>query len=92
MILLHQDEECKAFILIKVESGRDLEVFTKIRELQHKYPISEVATLYGDYDVLVKIRMCKPDDLESFVFNGVRSIQGIAETQTLISAKSVEFG
>jgi len=89
---LHQDEECNAYILIKVDSGKDLQVFNKIRELQHTYPISEVATLYGDYDVLVKVKMERCGDLESFVYKGIRPIQGIAETQTLISAKSVEFG
>ena len=88
---MHQDEECRAYILIKVDSGADLHVFEKIRELQHKYPISEVATLYGDYDVLVKVKMHRCDDLKSFVFNGLRPIRGIMETQTLISAKAVEL-
>jgi DNA-binding Lrp family transcriptional regulator len=88
---LHQEEEYRAYILIKVESSKDVEVFTKIRDLQHKYPIREVATLYGDYDIIVKIQMAKPDDLQSFVFNGLRPIQGIIGTQTLIAARSLEF-
>ncbi len=88
---MHQDEECKAYVLIKVESGKDLEVFGKVRDLQNKYPICEVATLYGDFDVLVKVRMTDVDDLQNFVFNGIRPIDGITETQTLIAAKSVEF-
>lgn len=89
---MHQTEEFAAYILINVQSGKDLEVFTKIRELQHKYPIREVCTLYGDFDLIVKIQMGKPGDLENFIFNGLRPIQGIAETQTLISAKCLEFG
>jgi DNA-binding Lrp family transcriptional regulator len=88
---LHQDEEYRAYVLIKVESGKDVEVFTGIRELQHKYPIREMAMLYGDYDIIVKIQMNKPDDLQSFVFNGLRPIQGIIGTQTLIAARSLEF-
>jgi DNA-binding Lrp family transcriptional regulator len=88
---LHQNEEFKAYVLIKVESGKDLEVFGKIRDIQHKYPIREVATLYGDYDVIVKVEMTRPDELESFIFNGLRPIQGISETQTLIAAKTLEF-
>lgn len=88
---MHQEEEYRAYILIKVESSKDVEVFTKIRDLQHKYPIREVATLYGDYDIIVKIQMAKPDDLQSFVFNGLRPIQGIIGTQTLIAARSLEF-
>jgi DNA-binding Lrp family transcriptional regulator len=88
---LHQEEEYKAYILIRVESGKDLEVFTKIRDLKNRYPISEVATLYGDYDVIVKIQMTSPNDLESFIFNGLRPIQGIIGTRTLIAARSLEF-
>jgi len=88
---LHQDEESVAYVLINVESGKDLVVFTKIRELQQKYPIREVCTLYGDFDVIVKFQMSKPGDLGEFIFNGLRPIQGITETQTLISAKRLEF-
>jgi DNA-binding Lrp family transcriptional regulator len=88
---VHQSEEFAAYILINVQSGKDLEVFQKIRDLQHRFPIREVCTLYGDYDLIVKVQMQKPDDLEDFVFNGLRPIQGIAETQTLVSARAVEF-
>ncbi len=88
---MHKEEEYKAYVLIKVESGQDIDVFTKIRSLQKDYPIREVATLYGDYDIVVKIQMTKPDDLENFIFNGLRPIAGIVGTQTLIAAKSLEF-
>jgi DNA-binding Lrp family transcriptional regulator len=88
---MHQEEEYRAYVLIKVESGKDLDVFAKIRDLQHKYPIREMATLYGDYDIIVKIQMTKPDDLENFVFDGLRPIEGITGTQTLITARSLEF-
>jgi DNA-binding Lrp family transcriptional regulator len=88
---MHQEEEYRAYVLIKVESGKDLDVFAKIRDLQHRYPIRELATLYGDYDILVKIEMTKVDDLENFVFNGLRPIEGITGTQTLIAARSLEF-
>ncbi len=88
---MHQCEESAAYVLINVHSGKDLEVFHKIRDLQHKFPIREVCTLYGDYDLIVKVQMHGPDDLESFVFNGLRPIQGIAQTHTLISARTVEF-
>lgn len=88
---MHQEEEYKAYVLIKAESGKDLDVFTKIRSLQGEYPIREVATVYGDYDIIVKVQMTKPDDLENFIFKGLRPIKGIVGTQTLIAAKSLEF-
>ena len=91
MFFLHQTEEFAAYILIKVHSGKDLEVFQAIKALQHKYPLRELSNLYGDYDLLVKVQMDNPNALEDFVFSGLRQIQGIAETQTLISARSIEF-
>ena len=59
--------------------------------LRNTYPIQEVATLYGDYDIIVKVQMTKPDDLENFVFNGLRPISGIVGTETLIAARTLEF-
>lgn len=88
---MHQDEEYAAYILINVHSGKDLEVFTKIRELQHKYPIREVSTLYGDYDLILKFQMNKPGDLEDFIYNALRPLSGIAQTKTLISARALHF-
>ena len=87
---MHQEEHV-AYILISVESGKDLDVFNRIRDLQHDYPLGEIAMLYGDYDLIVKVRINKTDDLENFVFKGLRPIPGIAETKTLIAARLLEF-
>jgi hypothetical protein len=87
---LHQEEAYATYVLIKVESDKDVDVSTRIRELQYKYPIREVALLYGDY-VLVKVEMAKPDDLESLVFDGLRPIQGVVCAQTLMGARSTDF-
>lgn len=88
---MHQEEEHAAYVLINVESGKDLDVFNRIRDLQHEHPLSEIAILYGDYDLIVKIRIGRPDDLENFIFKGLRQIPGIAETKTLIAPKILEF-
>jgi DNA-binding Lrp family transcriptional regulator len=88
---LHQVEEYRAYVLIKVHSGKDLEVFEKIRDLQHRYPLTEVAMVYGDYDLITRIRITRPKELEDFVFTELRQIEGIAETKTLITARFVEF-
>jgi DNA-binding Lrp family transcriptional regulator len=89
-VFLHQEEHV-AYILINVESGKDLDVFNRIRGLQREYPLGEIAMLYGDYDLIVKVRITKTDDLENFVFKGLRSISGITETKTLIAPRLLEF-
>jgi len=89
--LLHQEEEYCAYVLIKVRTGKDLDVFLKVRELAKKYPIREVAMVYGDYDIVSSIRLQRPGDLQQFVYEGLRAIEGVEETTTLIAGKCVEF-
>lgn len=88
---MHQMEECRAYVLIKVKSGKELEVFEKIRGLQHKYPLTEVAIVYGDYDIVTRVRIPRPQELEDFVLTELRRIEGISETKTLITARFAEF-
>jgi len=88
---MHQEEEFKAYVLVKAESGKDLEVFNKIRKLQGKYRLWEVSMLYGDYDIMVKVDIAEPGDLQNFVFEGLRPIQGVVETKTMLIARSLEF-
>lgn len=88
---MHQMEEYRAYVLIKVKSGKDLEVFERLRDLQHKYPITEVAIVYGDYDLVTRIRITRPKELEDFVLTELRKIEGIDETKTLITARFAEF-
>ena len=87
---MHQEVEYRAYVLIKVQSGKDLEVFEKVKNLQNRYPIEEIATVYGDYDVITKIQITRPQILEEFIFNGLRQIPNITETKTLLTARYVE--
>ncbi|MFH1328091.1 MAG: Lrp/AsnC ligand binding domain-containing protein [Candidatus Bathyarchaeota archaeon] len=87
---MHQEVE-KVYVLIKVEPGKDFDVFSKIRDLQHKYPIQEISSVYGEFEIITKIQIASPADLEDFVMKTIRKIPGVKETVTLIVAKSVEF-
>lgn len=89
---MHQEEVFKAYVLVKVESGQDLRVFNKIQDLKTRYRITEVATVYGDYDIITGIEINKAEELEDFVFTGLRRIGGIKETKTLITARYLELG
>lgn len=83
-------EENRAYVLVKVSSGKDLEVFERIRGLQKDFPITEIAAVYGDYDLLVKIRFKKTEELEDLIFREIRRIPGVSETKTLFAARFVE--
>ena len=73
-----------AFVLIKVKPGMDRDVLKAVEELPE---VKEVETVYGEYDMLLKISVGNMDELDSFIFDTVRRIRGVEGTTTLISMK-----
>jgi len=71
-----------AFILAKVESGKDDEVLKEVKKLagvQHATPT------YGVYDLHVDVSFKNKDELDRFIFDKIRRIAGVIETVTLIA-------
>jgi len=75
-----------AYILAKMEAGKDEEIFEKIKELRE---IKEASATYGIYDLLIKVSFEKVEELDSFIFDVVRRIPGVKETVTMIAAKNI---
>jgi DNA-binding Lrp family transcriptional regulator len=88
---LHQQEEFNAYVLIKVESGKDVQVFSAIRDLKDIFPVKSLSMVYGEYDIITRIQGNTPEDVQKFVFEGVRSIEGVKDTKTFIVAKFLLF-
>jgi DNA-binding Lrp family transcriptional regulator len=80
----------RAYFLVKVEVGKDKEVFAEIQNLQRIYRVREVASVFGVYDLVVKIEAEAHKDLETVVFDALRQIPGVRETVTLVVVKSSE--
>ena len=72
-----------AFLLIRVSSGKNVEVLEKIRKLSS---VKEVTSTYGEYDMLVKVEVDSLKELDSFVYKKVRTILGIETTTTMVAA------
>jgi len=73
-----------AFILAKVDSGKDREVLKQINKLpetKRAYPT------YGIYDLIVEVKYDSSKKLDSFVFDKLRAVSGIRETATLICSE-----
>ena len=71
-----------AFILAKVESGKDSEVLSqviKIPGVQHATPT------YGEYDLHVDVYFKTKEELDKFIFDKIRRIPGVTGTRTLIA-------
>lgn len=75
-----------AYVLAKMEAGREEEIFARIEKLGK---IEEASATYGVYDLLIKVRFDRIEELDSFIFDVMRRIPGIKETVTMIVAKTV---
>jgi len=80
----------RAYVLVKVDVGRDREVFAEIQNLQRIYRVKDVASVFGIYDLVVKVEAEAHKDLEAVVFDALRQIPGVRETVTLVVVKSSE--
>lgn len=76
-----------AYLLARVKPNKDREVLEKLRRLG---PVKEAATLYGEYDVIAKLEVESLEDLDTFIFDTVRTIAGIDATTTLIATEIPE--
>lgn len=72
-----------SYTLARVQPAKDLMVYNKVKELPE---VKEVITTYGEYDIIIKVEVKTLDDLDMFVFNKLRAIDGVEATTTLIHA------
>jgi DNA-binding Lrp family transcriptional regulator len=72
-----------AFILAKLspDSGMDL-----LNEIRQDDFVQEAFLIYGAFDLIVKVEVKNPEDLDSFIFNRLRKVQGVLDTATCICA------
>ena len=73
-----------AYVLMMVNSGSEGEVAKKIAEYEEAESVSIV---YGEYDLIAKVRVKDLDDLDDFLTNKVRSLPQILLTTTMIVSK-----
>lgn len=75
-----------AYVMVKLEAGREEEVFAEVGKLRE---IKEASATYGAYDLLIKVKFEKIEELDRFIFDVVRRIPGVRETVTMIAAKTI---
>ena len=73
-----------AYILAKLEAGTDQEVLNQVRKMEG---VKNATPTYGIYDLLVEVSFDTMEDLDKFMFQGIRRISGVKETATLIAPK-----
>lgn len=75
-----------AYVLAKVEAGLDQEVLREIRKIGG---VKQATPTYGVYDLHVEVSFDKMEELDKFIFDGIRRVRGIKETATLIAFKGI---
>ena len=73
-----------AYILAKVEVGKDKEALEKVKKISG---VKQAALTYGIYDLHVEVSFDTMEELDRFVFDGIRKVHGIKETVTLVVPK-----
>ncbi len=71
-----------AYVLITVKFGTNKEVVEKLMKLSE---VEEAHILYGQYDVIIKIKLKDMEQLDEFIFKKIKVIPNVESTETLIS-------
>ena len=71
-----------AYTLIRTEHSKRDELVNKIKKLKL---VKEVASVYGEYDIVVKTETNSIEELTLFIYNELRKIRGLATTTTMIT-------
>jgi len=73
-----------AYVLMRIKPGMDRNVLHTVSKLAQ---VKSVETLYGEYDMFVKVEVETLDELDSFIFDTIRTIKGVEGSTTLIVMK-----
>jgi len=77
-----------SYTLLRILPAKDEEVFRKVKS----YPkVKEVVLTYGEYDLIIKVESSSLEELDRFIFNKLRTTDGVEATTTLIEARPSKF-
>lgn len=74
------------FVMVKCELGRAYDVADAA--VQSVEAVSEVHSISGQYDLLMKIYLDDDDDIGRFVTSRVQTLDGVKDTYTIIAHKA----
>lgn len=76
-----QDEDVIAFLLLLTSSDQTEQLIDEFKEMPE---VLEIYILYGEWDILLKIKLKSLPELTKFVLR-LRKIEGVNKTNTLIT-------
>jgi DNA-binding Lrp family transcriptional regulator len=72
-----------AYVFINVKRGGE----TKIEELKRLQGVKDVASVYGEYDAILKVEKTDMEDLQKFLVEKIRPINWVDKTSTMITVQ-----
>ena len=83
----------KAYIMVCVEymtpAGKKISQTELAQEIKEYPLVDEVSIITGGTDILVKVHSKDIDELNDFIINKLRSIDGVAKTDTMVVLSEV---
>lgn len=73
-----------AYVLISLDESQEREVLNEFVDMPE---VLEGHILFGEWDIILKLKMDNPEDVATFVIEKVRSNELVSLTSTLIVAK-----
>ncbi len=73
-----------AYVLIVAEAGSEKNISEELSETDG---VEEVDVIYGEYDLIAKIKVDEISQLGDFIMEKVRPIEGVKRTSTLIAVE-----
>ena len=73
-----------AFVLAQVKAGKDEEVLSEAKRMSG---VKKIVSTYGTYDLHMEVAFDSMEQLDNFVFDEIRLLDGIIETVTLVASE-----
>lgn len=74
----------EAYIMLNVKTGTENEVCENLIKFEE---VEEAATIYGEYDAIIKVRADNMNHLDKFITEELRGVPNIFLTATMIIAR-----
>ena len=71
-------------MLAQVEAGKDEEVLGEAKRMSG---VEKIISTYGTYDLHMEVAFDTMEQLDNFVFDEIRLLDGIIETVTLVASE-----
>lgn len=71
-----------AFVLIETEAGETPTVHDGLQDLEY---VTEVHGIMGQFDLIARVEVEDADEVMDVVIEDIRSVDGVVETETLMT-------